>query len=449
MNAHFDLYLRRTNRNFLWLLAAHVPVFMGVAAWFGTGPLLALLLGTAIVAGPAVLSTIRGSERLTAIAIGVASLSMTALLIHLGRGMIEMHFHVFVMLALLIVFGFEWPLLAGAATIAVHHVAFFLWLPASVFNYPATLGIVIVHAVFVVFQTVPSCWIARRFGRFVAAQMVVVDRLGAAASTIRQDASTLQTSSAELSAMVDGQIAAMSQSNDGLQALAAQLRTGAGEAARARSLASESRSAASDGSVVVGQMDHALKDLVTAGKTIGDIMRTIEQIAAQTNILALNAAVEAARAGEAGLGFAVVADEVKSLAQRSSESARQTSEKMSQSLSQMTLTASLGAQVAQRLEAILSTVSNAEEIVTRVAAATEEQTTALDRTLRGVQSATSEFHAHARRHADSAETFAGRMVANAGDLSAAIDEVMALIGGVATPSASVDVPEAASLERAA
>src|SRR5439155_3621548 len=121
-------------------------------------------------AGPVALFLCRRAGLLTSTALSVATMCMSALLIHLGRGMIELHFHILVMLALLVVFGSPIPLIAAGAVIAAHHAIFYLFLPASVFNYQASWVIVALHAVFVIAEVGPCAWIAVRFGRFVKAQ---------------------------------------------------------------------------------------------------------------------------------------------------------------------------------------------------------------------------------------------------------------------------------------
>ena len=109
-------------------------------------------------------------------------------------------------------------------------------------------------------------------------------------------------------------------------------RSNAEHAREAKNLADTARQAAESGTAEIQQMSQAMDAIKEASHNIAKIIKSIDEIAFQTNILALNAAVEAARAGEAGLGFAVVADEVRNLAQRSAQAARETAEKIEDSI---------------------------------------------------------------------------------------------------------------------
>ncbi|NLH01730.1 MAG: HAMP domain-containing protein, partial [Clostridiales bacterium] len=107
---------------------------------------------------------------------------------------------------------------------------------------------------------------------------------------------------------------------------------GAKNLSAARELSDKTSLAIEEDSRRMQEMSEAMEEIGTASAEISKIIKTVEDIAFQTNILALNAAVEAARAGAAGKGFSVVADEVRNLANKSSEARKNTAELIERSL---------------------------------------------------------------------------------------------------------------------
>lgn len=128
-------------------------------------------------------------------------------------------------------------------------------------------------------------------------------------------------------------------------------------------------------------------------KKIGNILELIDDIAEQTNLLALNAAIEAARAGEHGRGFAVVADEVRKLAERSGEATRQIAqiiETMQENTVKSVAAVGLGVQssldAATAFDKIRGIVNETAQLISEIAAASEEQAAQADDVLQSVQS---------------------------------------------------------------
>ncbi len=359
------------------ILLAHLPVMLGVGWHFETGIMLAIGLSVAICAGPIAILASSPRSILVPISIGIAATSMSALLIHLSRGMIEMHFHIFVALAALIGLGSRAGILAAATTTAVHHIGFFFYLPESIFNYEAGFGVVVVHALFVVVLSVPAVFIAGRYRSFVGAQGIISEHLSEIANSVESQTSQLSQSSRELADGASRQAASIEETSASLEELSAGTKANADNAQQANEHASKAREISEKGAEEVETLTSAMEDIRQSSGSIANILKTIDEIAFQTNILALNAAVEAARAGEAGAGFAVVADEVRNLAQRSAKAAQETAKQVQDAVTSSDRGGEIGESVAERLKDIFKRTCEVDRLVADIAESSLQQSTGI------------------------------------------------------------------------
>ena len=262
-------------------------------------------------------------------------------------------------------------------------------------------------------------WISFRIRRPLETAVArMSDFVGQTTETAAQIAGSGQA----LASGASQQAASLEETSASLEEMAGMTKRNAESAQNAKALAGQARIVVDTGAANMKQMSAAMGAIKTSSGEIAKIIKTIDEIAFQTNILALNAAVEAARAGEAGMGFAVVAEEVRALAQRSAQAARETADKIEAALAKSDEGVRTSASVAGVLDQIVDQVRKMDALVGEIATASAEQSQGIEQ----INHAVGEMDKITQTNAASAEESA----AAAEELTSQSGELAGLVGGL-------------------
>jgi len=295
----------------------------------------------------------------------------------------------------------------------------------------------------------------------------VAENLSQVTTAVFCGASQVSASSQSLAEGASEQAASLEETSASLEEVSSMTHRNAQNAHSAKEFTAQTRKSAEAGAastLEMGQamqgirnasaeMREAMSGIKAASSDVSKIIKTIDEIAFQTNILALNAAVEAARAGEAGMGFAVVADEVRNLAQRSAKAAHETTEMIETSIQRSEagvrvtekVTNSLeevavkSRQLEEKLREILTHAQQVDEQVGQIASASAEQSQGISQ----VSTAVSQMDKVTQNTAATAEESAAaseELNAQAAVLKETVVELQKLLGREAAPQPESPAP---------
>ncbi|MEO5823438.1 MAG: methyl-accepting chemotaxis protein, partial [Vicinamibacteraceae bacterium] len=212
----------------------------------------------------------------------------------------------------------------------------------------------------------------------------VAEQLERSASEVTAAASSVADSAQSLSRGASEQAASLEETSASMEEMASMTRQNAENTERAAVRMAEAERSVNEANGALGEMVVSMTAIKQSSDKVARIIKTIDEIAFQTNILALNAAVEAARAGEAGMGFAVVADEVRALAQRSARAAGDTAELIETSMQRSNEGQARMTQVTASMQAITASTVEVKTLIDQVSNASRQQSQGIDQVSRAI-----------------------------------------------------------------